>query len=162
MGLAIAIIFTWKILRAPGGYQRRQRRQHRHLPRAGVSGVSPQSSPVMPSTGLFSYSDESKAQDVIDELFHPGKVFVVFGSLIKPLLLLEQIFTFSPCFAADAGAISKTKVERGKEGIVAPLELFRLFPFYCCCHCRSSISCNTDVMVPVLYFFQFLLRPLPS
>ncbi|RWR93475.1 peroxisome biogenesis protein 22 isoform X1 [Cinnamomum micranthum f. kanehirae] len=73
VGLAIAIIFTWKILRAPGGYQRRQRRQHRHLPRASVSGVSPQSSPVIPSTGVFSYSDESKAQDVIDELFHPGK-----------------------------------------------------------------------------------------
>lgn len=85
VGLAIAIIFTWKILRAPSGYQRRQHRRQRPLP--GVSGVNPQSNPVMPSAGVFSYLDDSKAEDVIDELFRTRKVFVVLGSQTKPLLL---------------------------------------------------------------------------
>lgn len=157
MGLAIAIIFTWKILRAPGGYQRRQRRQHRHLPRAGVSGVSPQSSPVIPSTGVFSYSDESKAQDVIDELFHPAKVFVVFGFFNQATAPFGTNFHFFPLVLQPTLAQSvRQKLNEGRKVLLHPLS-FSVCSHFIVVRCRSSISCNTVVMVAVLHFFQFLL-----
>lgn len=69
--VAIAIIFTWKIFRAPSGHQRRERRRHGSVP--GVSGVNPQSNVAVPNAGVYSSSDDSKTHDALTELFFPIK-----------------------------------------------------------------------------------------
>ncbi|XP_058092254.1 peroxisome biogenesis protein 22 [Magnolia sinica] len=71
VGLVTAILFTWKILRTPTGHQRRQHKRRSATP--GVSGAHPQSNTVISSSGAFSSSEDSRAQDVIDEFFQPVK-----------------------------------------------------------------------------------------
>ncbi|KAL5972801.1 hypothetical protein ACLOJK_039607 [Asimina triloba] len=71
VGLVTAIIFMWKILRAPSGSQRRQ--QKRQVAAPGVSGVHLQSNAVTSSSGHFSSSEHSRTPDMIDELFQSVK-----------------------------------------------------------------------------------------
>ncbi|XP_061363087.1 peroxisome biogenesis protein 22 isoform X1 [Gastrolobium bilobum] len=66
-GLAVAIVFTWRLLRSPAGSQRRKR-QGSTSSNPGVSTHS--SASVVPSEAC-STSDDSRAQNVVDELFQP-------------------------------------------------------------------------------------------
>ncbi|XP_010931844.1 peroxisome biogenesis protein 22 isoform X4 [Elaeis guineensis] len=64
---AIALVFAWKLLRAPTDQQRRQRRRH------GSNGLPNARAPV-PSSELCSSSADSRVQDVVDEFFQPVKL----------------------------------------------------------------------------------------
>ena len=68
----MAIIFTWRLLRSPSGPQRRIPK--RQAPAPSSSGVSSQSATTLVPSGVCSSSDDSRAQNVIDEFFQPVKV----------------------------------------------------------------------------------------
>ncbi|KAL2938082.1 Peroxisome biogenesis protein 22 [Bienertia sinuspersici] len=69
-GLAIAIVFTWKIF--PSAPQRRQPK--RQPPRASSSSVNLQTNATLESSGAASASSEDlSAQDVVDDFFQPVK-----------------------------------------------------------------------------------------
>ncbi|KNA07171.1 hypothetical protein SOVF_174360 [Spinacia oleracea] len=67
-GLAVAIIFTWKIF--PNAPQRRQPK--RQPARASSSGVNVQAA-AAESSGASASSEDLRAQDVIDDFFQPVK-----------------------------------------------------------------------------------------
>ncbi|KAI4322560.1 hypothetical protein L6164_022241 [Bauhinia variegata] len=71
-GLAVAIFFTWRLLRSPGGGSRgRQRKRQASTPSS--SGTSAHSSAsLIPSAASLS-SENSRAQNVVDEFFQPVK-----------------------------------------------------------------------------------------
>ncbi|KAL8131249.1 peroxisome biogenesis protein 22-like [Apium graveolens] len=68
-GLAVAILFTWRLLRSPSVPQTRQPK--RQNPAPGNSGISNPANPNQISSGVS--SEVSSAQNVIDELFQPVK-----------------------------------------------------------------------------------------
>lgn len=68
-GLAVAIVFTWRVWRSPSGPQRRIPKRQGAAPSS--SGVSTHSSAT---SGVISSSEDSNAQNVIDEFFQPVKV----------------------------------------------------------------------------------------
>ncbi|KAF7805819.1 peroxisome biogenesis protein 22 [Senna tora] len=70
-GLAVAIIFTWRMLRSPSGSQPRQRKRQAATP--SNSGVSTQSNASLIPSGVCSPSDDLRAQNVVDEFFQPVK-----------------------------------------------------------------------------------------
>ncbi|CAN1161184.1 Peroxisome biogenesis protein 22 [Linum perenne] len=67
-GLALAVLFTWRLLRSPSVAPRRQPK--RQSPTASTSSAGATQS--MPS-GERSSSDDSRAQNVVDEFFQPVK-----------------------------------------------------------------------------------------
>ncbi|KAI8015449.1 Peroxisome biogenesis protein 22 [Camellia lanceoleosa] len=70
-GLAIAILFTWRLLRSTSAAQRRQpKRQATNPSSSGV--VSTHSNANLTFSGDLS-SEDSRAQNVIDEFFQPIK-----------------------------------------------------------------------------------------
>ncbi|GMP66933.1 hypothetical protein CsSME_00027086 [Camellia sinensis var. sinensis] len=70
-GLAIAILFTWRLLRSTSGAQRRQPKRQATTPSSsGV--VSTHSNANLTFSGDLS-SEDSRAQNVIDEFFQPIK-----------------------------------------------------------------------------------------
>ena len=71
-GLAVAIVFTWRLLRTPSGAQRRQPK--RQAPAAGTSGVTSHSNTAFVPSGVSQPSDDVRAQNVVDEFFQPVKV----------------------------------------------------------------------------------------
>ncbi|XP_059661049.1 peroxisome biogenesis protein 22 [Cornus florida] len=81
-GLAVAIVFTWRLLRSPSGTQRRQPK--RQTPTPSSSGVNTQSNANLISSGVCSSSEDSRAQNVIDELFEPVKPTL--GQLVRQKL----------------------------------------------------------------------------
>ncbi|KAG5569989.1 hypothetical protein H5410_059755 [Solanum commersonii] len=70
-GLAFAIVFIWRILRSPSGPQRRHPKQQAVTP--GSSGVSRHFSENIPTSEVSPPSEDSNAQNVIDEFFQPVK-----------------------------------------------------------------------------------------
>ncbi|TMW99241.1 hypothetical protein EJD97_002835 [Solanum chilense] len=70
-GLAFAIVFIWKIMRSPSGPQRRHPKQQAVTP--GSSGVSSPFSENVPTSEVSPPSENSNAQNVIDEFFQPVK-----------------------------------------------------------------------------------------
>ncbi|CAL0303940.1 unnamed protein product [Lupinus luteus] len=69
--LAVAIFFIWRLLRSTGGTQHIQRK-----PQATTSashGVSAQTNASVAPSGIRSPLDNSRAQNVVDELFQPVK-----------------------------------------------------------------------------------------
>lgn len=68
-GLAFAIIFTWRLLRAPRGAQRRQPK--RQAPSASTSSVSNDASENAVTSAVTSPSEDSRTQNVVDEFFQP-------------------------------------------------------------------------------------------
>ncbi|KAL9236377.1 hypothetical protein vseg_011056 [Gypsophila vaccaria] len=68
-GLAVAIIFTWRIfLSAP------ERRQPKRQPNvASSSGISSRPSAAMVSSGTSDSQEDSRAQNVVDNFFQPVK-----------------------------------------------------------------------------------------
>ncbi|KAK7261068.1 hypothetical protein RIF29_27371 [Crotalaria pallida] len=70
-GLAVAIVFTWRLLRSPAAPQnRRQKRQGASSSNPGVSSNS--NAPAVPSD-VCSPTDDSRAQNAVDEFFQPVK-----------------------------------------------------------------------------------------
>ncbi|XP_027061546.1 peroxisome biogenesis protein 22 isoform X1 [Coffea eugenioides] len=69
-GLAFAIVFTWRIMRSPSGPQRRSPKRQATAPSSsGVSNANADSAlPVVAAS-----SEDSTAQNVIDEFFQPVK-----------------------------------------------------------------------------------------
>ncbi|XP_057956492.1 peroxisome biogenesis protein 22 isoform X2 [Malania oleifera] len=70
-GLAVAIIFTWRLLRSPSPHQSRQPK--RQAPNSSSSGASSHSNATLLPPGVCSTSEDSTAQNVIDEFFQPVK-----------------------------------------------------------------------------------------
>lgn len=70
-GLALAIVFTWRLLRSPSGTQRR--RPKRQSAPSSSSGASSHTNATI-TTSVNPSSDDSRAQNVIDEFFQPVKV----------------------------------------------------------------------------------------
>ncbi|XP_021630520.1 peroxisome biogenesis protein 22 isoform X2 [Manihot esculenta] len=70
-GLAVAIVFTWRLLRSPGGPQ--QRRPKRQAPTTSSSVVGTQSNSTLIPSGVRSSSEDLRAQNVVDEFFQPVK-----------------------------------------------------------------------------------------
>ncbi|PHU12021.1 Peroxisome biogenesis protein 22 [Capsicum chinense] len=70
-GLAVAIVFTWRVWRSPSAPQRRIPRRQGATPSS--SGVSNHSSANAATSGVISTSEDSNAQNVIDEFFQPVK-----------------------------------------------------------------------------------------
>lgn len=68
-GLAVAMVFTWRLVRSPSGTQRRQPK--RQAPSPSSSGVNTNSSAFIVPPGAS--PDESRAQNVVDEFFQPVK-----------------------------------------------------------------------------------------
>ncbi|XP_043688191.1 peroxisome biogenesis protein 22-like isoform X1 [Telopea speciosissima] len=69
-GLAIAIVFTWRLLRTPPTPRRRQPKRLSQRPSS--SGVSHTAEGIVAS-GVNSSLEDSRAQNVIDEFFLPVK-----------------------------------------------------------------------------------------
>lgn len=69
-GLAVAVIFTWRLLRTPSGPRRRQPK--RQTPAPSSSGVNTNLNTNLVS-GISSSTEDSRAQNVIDEFFQPVK-----------------------------------------------------------------------------------------
>jgi hypothetical protein len=70
-GLALAVVFTWRLLRAPTAPQRRQPK--RQAPTTSSSVVNPQSNATVMPSGVSSSSEDLTAQNVVDEFFQPAK-----------------------------------------------------------------------------------------
>ncbi|KAK6784990.1 hypothetical protein RDI58_018445 [Solanum bulbocastanum] len=70
-GLAVAIIFTWRVWRSPSEPQRRIPKRQGATPSS--SGVSTHSSANVETSGVTSSSEDSNAQNVIDDFFQPVK-----------------------------------------------------------------------------------------
>ncbi|KAK3028430.1 hypothetical protein RJ639_039022 [Escallonia herrerae] len=81
-GLAFAIVFTWRLLRSPSAPQRRQPKRQASAPSS--SGISNQSNANLTSPGVCSASEDSSAQNVIDEFFQPVKPTV--GQIVRQRL----------------------------------------------------------------------------
>ncbi|KAI3736261.1 hypothetical protein L6452_15799 [Arctium lappa] len=70
-GLAVAVIFTWRLFRAHGAPRRRQPKHQ--APAPSSSGVDSHSDVNLFHSGVSSSSEDSRAQTVIDEFFQPVK-----------------------------------------------------------------------------------------
>ncbi|CAL1406897.1 unnamed protein product [Linum trigynum] len=70
-GLALAVAFTWRLLRSPSVPQRRQPK--RHTPTTSTSSAGTQSNVASMPSGAGSSSEDLRAQNVVDEFFHPVK-----------------------------------------------------------------------------------------
>ncbi|GJX16833.1 peroxisome biogenesis protein 22 [Tanacetum coccineum] len=70
-GLAVAVIFTWRLLRTPAVPRRRQPK--RQAPGASSSGANSHPDASLFPSSVSSSSEDSRAQTVIDEFFQPVK-----------------------------------------------------------------------------------------
>uniref|UniRef100_A0A2P2MQC7 Uncharacterized protein n=2 Tax=Rhizophora mucronata TaxID=61149 RepID=A0A2P2MQC7_RHIMU len=70
-GFAVAIVFTWRLLRSPGGPQRRQPKCQG--PTTSSSVATTQSNAPAMLSGICSSSEDLRAQNVVDDSFHPVK-----------------------------------------------------------------------------------------
>lgn len=73
-GLAVAIVFTWRLFRSPSEPQRRQPKRDTTAP--SNSGHANHSNHNLIPSGVS--SQDSSAQNVIDELFQPVKANLFF------------------------------------------------------------------------------------
>ncbi|KAK3404555.1 hypothetical protein EUGRSUZ_K00861 [Eucalyptus grandis] len=70
-GFAVAVVFTWRLLRTPRGPQRRIQKRQAASPAS--SGLPPQTNTASTSSGVCSTSEDLRAQNVVDEFFQPVK-----------------------------------------------------------------------------------------
>ncbi|CAK7334171.1 unnamed protein product [Dovyalis caffra] len=71
-GLAVAIVFTWRLLRSNSESQRRQPKRQAPTTSSSVVTTQPNAVPI-PSRGVCTSSDDSRLQNVVDEFFQPVK-----------------------------------------------------------------------------------------
>ncbi|CAJ2660345.1 unnamed protein product [Trifolium pratense] len=126
-GLAVAIVFTWRLLRSPNDSQGRQRKRQGATSSNPGAGTHSNAS-VVPSDACLP-SDESRAQNVVDEFFQPVKPSL--GQIVRQklsegrkkrvLVALEEAGVFT------SGGLVKDKVlfsstENGRSSFVRQLE----------------------------------------
>ncbi|GMH12052.1 hypothetical protein Nepgr_013893 [Nepenthes gracilis] len=70
-GLAVAVIFTWRLLQSPNAVQGRQPK--RRGTQASSSSVNSLADTTLTSPGVSSSSEDSRAQNVVDDFFQPVK-----------------------------------------------------------------------------------------
>ncbi|GLT58638.1 hypothetical protein SLA2020_315120 [Shorea laevis] len=70
-GLAVAIVFTYRLMRSPAEPQRR--RPKRQAPTTSSSAVSTQSNTALMPSGVCYSSEDLRAQTDVDEFFQPVK-----------------------------------------------------------------------------------------
>ncbi|GKV11523.1 hypothetical protein SLEP1_g22776 [Rubroshorea leprosula] len=70
-GLAVAIVFTYRLMQSPGEPQRRQLK--RQAPTTSSSGVSTQSNMTLMPSAFCSSLEDLRAQNVVDEFLQPVK-----------------------------------------------------------------------------------------
>jgi len=114
-GLAVAIVFTWRLLRSNSGPQRRQPKR---APTTSSSVVTTQPNAVsIPSAGVCSSSEDLRVQNVVDEFFQPVKVrnqllnCVFF--LCRLLFILINAFPFA--FQPTLAQIVRQKLSEGRK-----------------------------------------------
>ena len=72
-GLAVAVVFTWRLLRSNSGPQRRQPK--RQAPTTSSSVVTTQhNAESIPSGDVCSSLEDLRVQNVVDEFFQTAKV----------------------------------------------------------------------------------------
>ncbi|XP_052481640.1 peroxisome biogenesis protein 22 isoform X5 [Gossypium raimondii] len=71
-GLAVAIIFTYRFTRSPAPPTRRQPK--RQAPTTSSTAISTQSNITLMPSGVYSSSEDLRAQNTFDEFFQPVKV----------------------------------------------------------------------------------------
>ncbi|KAI8558317.1 hypothetical protein RHMOL_Rhmol04G0081900 [Rhododendron molle] len=81
-GLAIAILFIWRLWRPTSGTQRRQPK--RRAPTPGSSGASNRSDANLISSVVSTSEEDSRAQTIIDEFFQPVKLTL--GQVVRQKL----------------------------------------------------------------------------
>ncbi|XP_022971069.1 peroxisome biogenesis protein 22-like isoform X2 [Cucurbita maxima] len=72
-GVAVAIIFTWKLLGSSNGHQRRQPKRQTPAASSSTYNVGLNSSEPLISSGVCSSSGDLRAHNVVDEFFQPVK-----------------------------------------------------------------------------------------
>ncbi|KAK8481022.1 hypothetical protein V6N13_092891 [Hibiscus sabdariffa] len=70
-GLAVAIVFTYRLMRSPAAPPRRQPK--RQTPLTSSSSISTQSNATLMPSGVCLPSEDLRAQHVVDEFFQPVK-----------------------------------------------------------------------------------------
>ncbi|KAK8502785.1 hypothetical protein V6N12_073270 [Hibiscus sabdariffa] len=70
-GLAVAIIFTYRLMRSPSPPPRRQPK--RQAPTTSSTAISTQSNITLMPSGVYSSSEDLRAQNAVDEFFQPVK-----------------------------------------------------------------------------------------
>ncbi|KAF5458371.1 hypothetical protein F2P56_022403 [Juglans regia] len=70
-GLAIAIVFTWRLLRSPNQPRRRQPKRQAGTPSSSGVNTLSNANPLLP--GISSSLENSRAQNVVDEFFQSVK-----------------------------------------------------------------------------------------
>ncbi|XWS63331.1 hypothetical protein CRYUN_Cryun06bG0086100 [Craigia yunnanensis] len=81
-GLAVAIIFTYRLIRSPAVPPRRQPK--RQTPTTSSSAINTQSNPTLMPSGVCSSSEDLRAQNVVDEFFQPVKPML--GQIVRQKL----------------------------------------------------------------------------
>ncbi|GFP83654.1 peroxisome biogenesis protein 22 [Phtheirospermum japonicum] len=81
-GLALTIVFNWRLLRAPRGPQRRQFK--RQAPSGSSSSVNNRASVNDASSEVSNHLEDSGTQNVIDEFFQPVKPTLI--QLVRQIL----------------------------------------------------------------------------
>ncbi|KAA0042433.1 hypothetical protein IC582_025553 [Cucumis melo] len=72
-GFAVAIIFTWRLLRSSNGHQRQQPKRQMPAPSSSTSNVGLNSNEQSIPSGVCSSSEDLRAHNVVDEFFQPVK-----------------------------------------------------------------------------------------
>jgi len=97
-GLAVAIIFTWRVF--PTAPQRRQPK--RQATGASSSDVNSHSNATLVSSRASASSEDSRAQNVVDDFFQPVKVIYVHYSAFIFFCLVTTLKN-APLFSANIG-----------------------------------------------------------
>lgn len=112
-GLAFTIVFAWRILRTSSP-QRRSPKRQAVIP--GSSGVSSHFSENIATSEVSPPSEDSSAQNVIDEFFQPVKVEKDFH-LPLPLYpnIIDGLVTSTNCLQPTLGQIVRQRLSEGRK-----------------------------------------------
>lgn len=98
-GLALAIVFTWRLLRTPRGPQRRQPKRLS----ASSSGTSSHATANAGNSEVGTSPEDPSTQNVINEFFQPVKVdhyvpwFSLFCMMFEVSRILIGVFLLYKC-----------------------------------------------------------------
>ncbi|KAI4378282.1 hypothetical protein MLD38_015781 [Melastoma candidum] len=81
-GFAIAVVFTWRLLRSPKGAQRRV--QKRQTTSTSSSDIAASTNVALSAPGVSNASEDLRAQNVVDDFFQP--VNPTLGQIVRQRL----------------------------------------------------------------------------
>ena len=114
-GLAVAIVFTWRLLRSNSGPRRRQPKRQASTTSSSVVTTQPNAVSI-PSGGVCSSSEDLRVQNVVDEFFQPVKVrnrLLNCVFLCRLLFILNNAFPFA--FQPTLAQIVRQKLSEGRK-----------------------------------------------